>query len=120
MDQVRFQLIDNEIAACIQTLRSLLDNLNKSAWNLSIQSCLEAEVRLSRLGRYIEFNSEELARISRAVDDLKLVHDQIEIIRREKQRGGQLSSHAHWKLNEMVLFLSRIGTRLVPQAGSET
>jgi len=113
--QVKSQLLSNELATCIQTIKNRLRNLQDKAWGLATQSCVEAEVQLSRVASYLEFNSEELSRHSRAVDDLRLIHDQIERVRREKQ-GGQLGPQAHSKLNDIVLTLSRMDARLKSRA----
>jgi len=76
--------------------------------------CSNAALGLSRISTNREFTSEESTRLANAVDDLKLIYDKVEELRREKKRG-QISKQAHSKLNEMVVTLGQIQGRLRSQ-----
>jgi hypothetical protein len=114
--QIRSQLIANEIAACIQVVRTLHQRLEERAWIKALESCVEAGVQLSRNSNNRELTSEENSRLSRMIDDLKLIHDQIEEIRREKEQGKQLSQRVPSKLNDMLVMLGRLEARLIPRS----
>ena len=114
--QIRSQLMANEIAACIQVIRTLHQRLEERAWIKALESCVEAGVQLSRNSSNRELTSEENSRLSRMIDDLKLIHDQIEEIRREKEKGKQLSQRVPSKLNDMLVMLGRLEARLIPRS----
>jgi hypothetical protein len=114
LNQIKTQLTANELASCIGIIQDLLEELNKSHFTLAVQLCSNAALGLSRISTNREFTSEESTRLANAVDDLKLIYDKVEELRREKKRG-QISKQAHSKLNEMVVTLGQIQGRLRSQ-----
>jgi small-conductance mechanosensitive channel len=114
--QIRSQLIANEISGCLQTVKAILRYIHKGAWTLASESCVEAGVQLSRTSNNREFTFEENSRLSRMIDDLKLIHVQIEDIRSQKEKGKQISQRVPSKLNDMLMMLSRLEGRLRPRS----
>lgn len=114
VNQMRAQLTANELAELIQTTRALVMRLSKGHHPRAIQLCTKAELGLSRIAKDPELNSEENSRMFRAVDDLRLIHAEIESRRREK-RYGRISERAHSRLHDIIVILGGIQSRILSE-----